>query len=111
MTTNNTITSNFWSQLQIIMTIVAASVIGFKYAVTEMKSVVIEQVAPIVQRLERVEKGVIEHERLFTMVIDHINSNIRTVEEFIFYYNQTYHKEFLVPSQITINDLKDIKEE
>lgn len=94
-----------------IITIVVASVVGFKYAVTEIKEVVMNQVEPIIHRIERIERSDKNNDKLLAIVIDHTNSNTQSIEDFIIYYNKTYHKEFLVPTQITINDLKDIKEE
>lgn len=101
MSEKPTISSTFYNQLVVIITISSASVLGFRYLGTMNQEAIKSAINPIVERVETLEKKVENTDRLIASNSNRINATMVSINSFLDFYNRTYHKEFLRPMDIT----------
>lgn len=103
------ITSNFYSQLALILTIAGSSVFGFVYLGNLIEDKIQKEVQPLIAQIEDLKKDRNEVKELLAITTDRTNINYICLNSFLEYYNRVYHKEFLRPADITERSVESNK--
>lgn len=100
MSSKPAISSPFYTQLVLIVTIVVSSIIGFNWAVNKMEETVDKKMAPFIAELTAVKKQLGEHGELIAENSQFIDAGIESATTFLDYYNRAFHRVFLRPADI-----------
>ena len=106
MAEKTSINKSFYGQLTIIATIVVCSITGFNYLEIKVNAMIEAKIASIFERVKTQEDALQKTTELLSVNTEDVGACIVSIENFLTYYNKKYNKEFIVPSQITINDLE-----
>lgn len=99
------ISKTLWAQLGIIGTIVTCSVLGFKFVVSEIKTVVQTEIAALTKKVEEHENKIKKLEELLSENTNRTDAVYLSANVFIDSYNRNYHREFLRPVDITTESI------
>ncbi len=99
------LSANFYMQIALLLSIVTCSIVGFTYLGTLIENKIDDKIAPILAKIDDLEsnaKWIAENAK----AIDNVTVS---VNKFIEYYNRTHHTEFLRPSDITAESIREYK--
>lgn len=101
-----TISTAFYMQLATILTIVVSSIVGFNFGVNKMEEIADTKLLPLISRIESLEKSQRELTDIVTANSERIQVNYICINSFLEYYNTTFHKEFLRPGNVSLQNEK-----
>lgn len=106
------VTGAFYAQLLLIVGIFIAGAIGFKWCISEMRSVVSEEVKSLVTEIAELKKdlaavkeSIADNDELIADNTAAIRNTVVSINIFIDSYNRKYHTEFLRPVDITTESI------
>ena len=106
MSQKQAISSTFYTQLVLIVTIVVSSVIGFNWAVNKIEETVDKKMAPFIAELNLLKKTVEGNAEAIADNVQIIDAVAESTTAFLESYNKMYHKVFLKPADILCQPYK-----
>ena len=106
MTEKGGISASFYLQIGILGSIVVSSIVGFNYLGTIIENKIDDRIAPLVEKINDLEKRIEEHDQLLASNTDRVTAASVSMNLYIDYYNRVYHKEFLRPSDIVERNIE-----
>lgn len=103
------ISKSLWFQLGVIATIVTSTILGFKFVVSELKSVVQTEMAALIKKVEEHDQKITNLENLLAANTSRVDAVFLSTNIFIDSYNRSHNREFLRPSDITSESIVTIK--
>lgn len=103
------ISSGFVREGRVVISIAVCSILGFAYLGDIVSSKIDERLGPYVKEVQELKEKVSENEQLLAINTNHIQAYSASLENFLNYYNGKYSKEFMVPSQMIMNEPESIK--
>jgi hypothetical protein len=98
----NVISKWFYTNLVTLLTIVGATIGGIKYAVNEGREMIRDEIKPLVERVDDLEKRYASLDDIMSMNSSGISALEVSVTHFIDNYNKTHHTTFLKPNDIEL---------
>lgn len=103
------LSANFYMQIALLLSIVTCSIVGFTYLGTLIENKIDDKIAPILAKIDDFESNDKENAKWIAENAKAIDNVTVSVNKFIEYYNRTHHTEFLRPSDITAESIREYK--
>lgn len=103
------LSSSFYMQIALLLSIVASSIVGFTYLGTLIEKKIDDKIAPILAKIEDLELNEKENARWIVDNSRAIDNVTVSMDKFIEYYNRKHNTEFLRPSDITSESIREYK--
>jgi hypothetical protein len=103
------LSSSFYMQIALLLSIVASSIVGFTYLGTLIENKIDDKIAPILAKIEDLESDEKENAKWIADNARAIDNVTVSMNKFIEYYNRKHNTEFLRPSDITSESIREYK--
>lgn len=103
------LSASFYMQIALLVSIVTCSIVGFTYLGTLIENKIDNKIAPIVKKLNELESKEEENAKWIAENSKAIDNVTVSVNKFIEYYNRKHNTEFLRPSDITTESIREYK--
>ena len=85
-----------------VLAIASATFFGVRFAVSEGKEIIRDEIKPLVDRVEKLEKQYVSLDEIMSMNNDGLRAVEVSVTHFIDNYNKVHHTAFLKPNDIEL---------